>query len=181
MLTMAESEDKRYKPYILNFIIVILILVYLFHVVFTMHKFSSASIGSDFDNIIYQNLDTTLLFIYYSYKGLRYSVFLYLFLFMLTILLLSLSFIIRRTISTFLLLMYYILMYFIMVYPYFYLIETQKSMFLTSTHFLLLTSYVNDYSLYIFIPYYSILIGLTLYFVLSQTPLKRLRLSKQST
>ncbi|GEM_PF-6137372 len=176
MLTMAESEDNRYKPYILNCIIVILILIYLVHVVFTMYKFSSASfIGSKFDNIIYKNMDTTTLFLNYSYKGLKYSVILYLFLFMLSMLLLAISFMIRRSISTFLLFMYYILMFIILVFPYFHLGNTQKPMFLTSTHFLLLTSYINDYSLYIFIPYYSILIGLTLYFVFSQTPLKRLR------
>jgi hypothetical protein len=179
MLNMAESEDNRYKPYILNCIIVILIFTYLLHVVFTMQKYNSlSSLKYDLNNIIFKNMDTTILFAHYSYKGLSNSVYLYLFLFVLTILLLCKSFIIRRSISTFLLIIYYILMFFIMVYPYFYLIYTQKSMFLTSTHFLLLTSYINDYSLYIFIPYYSILIGLTLYFVFSQTPLKRLRLSK---
>ena len=181
MLTMAESEDNKYKPYILNCIIVILIFTYLLHVVFTMHKYNSlSSLKYDFNNIIYKNMDTTALFVHYSYKGLSNSVFLYMLLFMLTILLLSISFMMRRSISTFLLIIYYVLMFFIMVFPYFYLIYTQKSMFLTSTHFLLLTSYINDYSLYIFIPYYSILIGLTIYFAFSQTPLKRLRLKPMS-
>lgn len=51
-------------------------------------------------------------------------------------------------------------------------------MFLTSLHFLFLTSYVNEYSLYYFIPYYAVLIGLTLYFIVSQLPLRQLRSSR---
>lgn len=183
MLPMEELEDKKF-PYIINLLIILLVFVYLVLVVITSNKFDSISISEslkhDFSNIIYQNGDTTTLYLYYTDDGLDTTVLLYLLLFMLTILLLVVSFVIRKSLITLLLLIDYILNFSIVVYPYIYFTYTKgDTMFLTSAHFLLLTSYLNHYSLYIFIPYYTVLIGLTLYFIVSQTPLNRIWISQK--
>lgn len=76
------------------------------------------------------------------------------------------SLLMKRSLSTVLLICNYILNFILNVHVYFSFLDSSgKISFLTSTHFLLLTSYVNDYSLYIFIPYYGLLIGLTIYFM----------------
>ncbi|MNP31122.1 hypothetical protein D3C76_1242290 [compost metagenome] len=178
MSDMAGLEDR--KPYTVNLLIILLVFVYLAYAVLTSNNYDAirVSLEHDFANMIYQNEDTTVLYLYYFDDGLEQSVVVYLILITLTSLLLMVSFLMRRTLSSFLLLCNYIINFSLMVYPYFYLRLTSDSMFLTSFHFLLLTSYVNDYSLYIFIPYYSVLIGLTLYFIVGQYPFNPLRVRK---
>ncbi|MDT3428362.1 hypothetical protein J2Z22_003954 [Paenibacillus forsythiae] len=177
MLPMEELEDKK-GYFVINVLIVLLIIVYLFHVVLSSNHYGmlSRNLNHDFSNVFYQNEDTTTLYLYYTDDGLANVVILYSILFVLTIVLLIASFAIRRSLSTLLLLLNYIMIFMIVVYPYFYFVNTNgDTLFLTSSHFLLLTSYLNDYSLYIFIPYYALLIGLTIYFIASKKMASRFK------
>ncbi|AIQ17283.1 hypothetical protein H70357_11920 [Paenibacillus sp. FSL H7-0357] len=178
MLPMAELEDKR--PYPINLLIALLTVAYLAYAFLTSNNYGNltVSLEHDFSNILYHNKDTTTLYLYYYDDGLEKPVIVYSLFIIVTSLLLLVSFLIRRTLSTFLLLCFYVFSFFLMAYPYYHLRMTGDYMFLTSLHFLFLTSYVNEYSLYYFIPYYAVLIGLTLYFIVSQLPLRQLRSSR---
>lgn len=175
MSRTGELEDK--KPYFINVLIALLMITYFIYVVITATQYGaiSESLKYDFSNIIYQNLDTTNLYLYYYDYGLETDVIIYLILFPLIVLMLIISFMIRKAKITLFLLINVVLCFSLLVYPYFHLRSTGNSMFLTSIHFLLLTSYVNDYSLYIFIPYYTLLIVLMVYFICTETPIRRLR------
>jgi hypothetical protein len=181
-MSTMEGIEGRKKYYIFHMVIVLFVLIYLISVVIVANHYSYLSdyLEHDFANIIYQNLDTTGLYLYYSDDNMNYVVYLYGLLFIITLLLLMVSLLMKRSLSTFLLISNYILNYIIIVYVYFSFLNLNgKTSFLTSTHFLLLTSYVNDYSLYIFIPYYGLLIGLTIYFMkkhhLFQNPIAMFR------
>ncbi|MNW41200.1 hypothetical protein D3C74_183300 [compost metagenome] len=166
------------KPYLINVIIVLLIIIYLIYVVISATQYGSTleNLKYDFSNIMYQNQDTTTLYLYYYDDGLETDVFIYFSLFTITMLLLFISFMIHKSKITLFLLINIMLCFSLLVYPYFHLMSTADFMLFTSIHFLLLTSYLNDYSLYIFIPYYTLLIVLTVIFVCTETPIKRLRI-----
>lgn len=176
MSHMHGSEDSR--PFlIINILAVFMIIVFVSHLLLTANHSSAKAVSydHDFSNIMYQNQDTTALFLIYSDDGLESKVALYTTIFISTEILLLLSFAIRRSLSTFLLILMYVLNVYLFVYPYFNLKATQEAMYLTSTHFLLLTGHVNDYSLYLQIPYYVLMIGLTLYFVKEHLSLQKLK------
>ncbi|WP_187355462.1 hypothetical protein ['Paenibacillus yunnanensis' Narsing Rao et al. 2020] len=147
------------------------------HLLLTINHSASTAISYDheFSNITYSNKDTTMLFTIYSDDGLEAKIALYALLFVITLLLLLVSLAIRRSLSTLLLFLMYALNGTLFVYPFFDLKETQEAMFLTSTHFVLLTGHVNDYSLYLLIPYYALMIGSTLYFVRDHLSLQKIR------
>jgi hypothetical protein len=176
MSRMHGSEDNR-SFLIINLLVVCMALIFLGHLLLTGNHSDSKAKGYDheFSNIMYQNEDTTTLFLMYSDDGLASKVAFYTMIFAITEILLLVSFAIRRSLSTFLLILMYFFNVYLFVYPYFYLKETQEAMYLTSTHFLILTGHVNSYSLFIMIPYYSLMLGLMLYFSCRNLSLQKLK------
>ncbi|WP_150269408.1 hypothetical protein [Paenibacillus tepidiphilus] len=181
MTHMHESKDSR-TYLIINVLAVFMIVIFVSHMLMAVNHSAARATSYDyeFSHIMYQNKDTTTLFVIYSDDGLGSKVALYTLVFIITEILLLVSFAIRRSLSTFLLILMYILNIYLFVYPYFHLKETQEAMFLTSTHFLLLTGHVNDYSLAVLVPYYALMIGLTLYFVRRHLPQRKLRRLSQA-
>lgn len=181
MPTMEELEDNK-KEYVFNMVIVLFILIYMICVVIVANHYSkfAEQFDHDFADIIYQNKDTTTLYLYYFDDNMNRVVYLYTFLFVITILLLLISLVMKRSVSTVLLICDYVLNLIIIFFVYYSFLNLNgKTSLLTSTHFLLLSSHINDYSLYIFIPYYGLLLGLTIYFMkkhhLFQNPINVLK------
>lgn len=177
MSRMHGSEDSR--PFlIINLLIVFMAVIFLGHLLLTANHSDAKAKGYDheFSDILYQNEDTTTLFLMYSDDGLASKVAFYALLFAVTEILLLISFAIRRSLSTLLLILMYFLNVYLFVYPYFYLKETQDAMYLTSTHFLLLTGHVNSYSMFILIPYYLLMLVLILYFSSHHISIQRLKM-----